>query len=169
MLNVLPNFQARTTPSPTVEGDKKKNVRGTSFLTAQGVAFAKSWLNVSENPIAGSERKENDFYRALTGFNNDKYKTANLEVRTMESVRKRVLKLNKQCVCLDACVVRVARKKPAETNWEEIMMMGTAIYNDVDFTAIDEDPWMALPFLDFWNTLRHHPEFGADLDPVMRC
>eukprot|EP00737_Agarophyton_chilense_P003837 gb/GEZJ01004617.1/.p3 GENE.gb/GEZJ01004617.1/~~gb/GEZJ01004617.1/.p3 ORF type:complete len:128 (+),score=19.45 gb/GEZJ01004617.1/:335-718(+) len=90
MLNALAGVQIRPAPSTTVEAAKKKNMRGTGFSTAEEVALAQSCLKVNENPIVGAEKKEDDFYRAVSGVYHEKYQPANREVRTMESVRKRV-------------------------------------------------------------------------------
>ncbi|CAN8064103.1 unnamed protein product [Agarophyton chilense] len=92
MLNALPNVQATTAQAPIVDAAKKKNVRGTIFLTAEDGAQAKSWLIVSENPTIGAEQKGDDFYRTVTDVYNDKFKQTKRELGTVESVRKRVSK-----------------------------------------------------------------------------
>lgn len=118
--------------SPEAFATKKIRVRGSGFTAIEDEAIAKAWISASEDPIAGTEQKGNDFFASIQCLYNDKLKPANREHRSMESIIKRCRAIHKECMAFSGCFARVVRLNPSGTSGADIEKMATAFYNGIE-------------------------------------
>ena len=136
-----------TAPTPTattatpINGtfQKKGGSRGSSFTPSEDEAIAKAWIAVSENAIVGAEQKGTVFFEAVRDVYNDKFKPANRDRRTMDSVKTRCRTIHKECMRFAACHARVVRSHPTCVSIGDIVNMATALYNGIEINGVEDD------------------------------
>lgn len=89
--------------------------------------------------MVGAEKKGYTFYQGIIYDYNSKYNPVNLEVRGIESVKKRAKLINKASVLFVVCYLRLLRMKPTGVSVENMFKITTAIYNLVDMNSVSDD------------------------------
>ena len=138
---------------------KKTPVRGASFTPAEDISIAKSWINVSENAIIGTEQKGNEFYEAIKAVYNDKHKPGNRENRSCQSLKARCKSLHKECMIFNGCYARLVRQSPTGVSPNDLIRISTGVFNGIDMCQVTDNCRLPFRYLNAWEVLKSHDKY----------
>lgn len=163
-----------STPSPTPPStpgpapstpSAKKIARGTSFKKEEDELLTKAWVRVSEDAVVGSDQKAEVFYRAVNEFY-ETIKPAYYQKRNVKSIERRLKKILAECLSFAGCVAKVNNAKPSGCNEDDVVHLGTALFNKIEISSVTEDCGPPFKFMTCWSLLKDHPKFDVLLNPV---
>lgn len=159
-----PPATANPPESPRPTGWTKKTSRGSSFTTPEDEAMTKAWVRVSEDSIIGSDQKGEIFFKAIHELYNET-KPSYCQLRSAESVKKRVKKILQDCLLFSSCVAKVNNNQPSGTNYSDCIHLATAIYNKKDILSVSDECAPKFKYITCWEILKNHPKFDLMNQP----
>lgn len=141
----------------------QKISRGSNFNSAEDLAVCKSYINISENPIDGTDMKGKVFFTKITDVYNKTFKPANRDERSMSSIKARSKAIMKQCMRFNSCYTRIQRSKPSGASPDDLIKLATNLFygNRIDMASINEDI-KPFRFLLCWKFLQDTQKFNID-------
>ena len=101
--------------------------RGGNYTIAEDVAIARAYVNVSMDPITGSDQKEGTYYSRIYDVYKQK-KPEDCVTRPMTSVTTRVKTMTKEVVRFAACYKSVVSMRKRGYNEDDNVRLATAMF-----------------------------------------
>lgn len=117
-------------------------------------------MNVSLDPITGTDQKEGTYYARIWEVYQMK-KPRDCVTRPMTSVQTRIKTIVKETVRFAACFRSIETMRKSGHSDEDIIRLSTALFNKVKVAHPREDIGKPFRFLKCWELVRDLPKFRA--------
>lgn len=145
-----------------------KGSRGFGFTSKEDIAVVRAWLNVSEDPVVGSDQKASQFYERVAEIYNDRLKPSHCSTRNALSLRRRFDCIKANCVRFSACYSAVKRLKPTGVSYSDIIRLATASFNKVKVAHPSDNTGRTFRFLEAWEVVNGHPKFQVQVEQIKK-
>lgn len=134
--------------------------RGSNYSTEEDVCIARAYVQVSTDPISGSEQRQITYYGRIYIAYKQK-KPADAPLRSESSVESRVKDIQKQCVRFSGCFASIKALKRSGVNEDDEICLATALFNKRKVQHPNEDIGKRFKYLEAWEVLRALPKYSA--------
>lgn len=134
--------------------------RGGNYTVDEDLAVTRAYMNITMDPITGSDQKECTYYTRIWEVYKQK-KPEDCVIRPMTSVQTRVKKILKETVRFAACHNSVVALRKSGHSDGDIIRLSTGMFNKMKVSHPREDVGKPFQFEKCWEILRDMPKFTA--------
>lgn len=149
--------------NPETPAQKSPVRRGGNYSESEDVAIARAYINVSLDPVIGTDQKEAKYYERIWHVYKEK-KPEDAITRPLTSVQTRVKTMVKECVRFAACYRSIVAMRKSGFTEDDNIRLATALFNKVKISHPREDVGKPFRFLKAWEVVRDLPKFMAAAD-----
>lgn len=99
--------------------------------------MVKALIRISDDALVGVDQNVEVSFRSVYEIYG-KSKPSYFPNRTCQSVIKTVKKILHKCLLIGSCVAKIITSQPCETNYDNVIHLATAIYNNIEISPVQE-------------------------------